>query len=89
MSYEILQQKRRQLKEEIEVAKFHLSNNIENIQPSDYLPTSKELIPDFAYSLLSLPAKLLPQAEAVTKNFLPKNNIFRIILKMLRILIKK
>ena len=86
MSRHLLEQKRARLQNEIEVAKSQLFSNIEDIHPTDYLPSTKDLIPSFASSILAEPSNFLSQLYDIIKSFLPKDNIFASALNVLNIL---
>lgn len=46
MSLEAIAAKRQKLNQEIEIAQDKLEQNIENISPSDYLPSINDILPN-------------------------------------------
>lgn len=89
MSDLLIQEKKQKLQKEIEIAKSHLINNIENFQTSDLISVSKDIVPELVSESLISTKNLLPQAEMLSNIFLSKNHFLKYVLRMLNILFGK
>ena len=76
-----LKDRKKELTQELNLAEFHLRQNLSHVSLQNYLPEASSLLPSLATNAIQDSEQLVKRADSLARLVLPESHIIRKLLK--------